>query len=90
MQLKTQISFCSISKKARTFTINFRDTIARWLRLQWPENFIKELSWELDDNTNFFNDSPPCGLAYYSLPVFKRPFIRINNISYCFDYYSFY
>ena len=31
---------------------------------QWPENFIKELFWELNDNTDFFNDSL-CGLAYY-------------------------
>lgn len=56
---------------------------------QWPDNFIKELSWELDDKTNFFNDSPFAGWPIIDLPVFKRPFIRINNISYCFDYYSF-
>lgn len=56
---------------------------------QWPENFIKELSWKLNDNTNSFNDSPFAGWPIIDLPVFKRPFIRINNISYCFDYYSF-
>lgn len=56
---------------------------------QWPENFIKELSWELNDNTNFFSDSPFAGWPIIDLPIFKRPFIRINNISYCFDYYSF-
>ena len=56
---------------------------------QWPDNFIKELSWELDDKTNFFNDSPFAGWPIIDLPVFKRPFIRINNIFYCFDYYSF-
>ena len=46
---------------------------------QWPENFIKELSWELNDNTKFFNDSPFAGWPIIDLPVFKRPFIRIKN-----------
>lgn len=55
----------------------------------WPEKFVKELSWELNDKTDFYNDSPFSGWPIVDLPVFKRPFIRIKGISYCFDYYSF-
>lgn len=56
---------------------------------KWPEAFIEELSWKLNDETGFFNDSPFSGWPIVDLPIFKRPFIRIDNISYCFDYYSF-
>lgn len=55
----------------------------------WPESFITELSWEVNDKTDFFNDSTFAGWPIIDLPIFKRPFIRIDNISYCFDYYSF-
>lgn len=55
----------------------------------WSETFVKELSWELNDETGFFDGSTFSGWPIIDLPVFKRPFIRIDNVSYCFDYYSF-
>ena len=56
----------------------------------WPELFLKELAWEINDkNINFFNDSEFSGWPVIDLPVFKRPFIKIDNQYYCFDYYVF-
>lgn len=55
----------------------------------WPDKFVDELSWELNSVTNFFNQQQFSGWPIIDLPVFKRPFIKIDNIAYCFDYYSF-
>lgn len=55
----------------------------------WPEKFVDELSWELNSYTSFFNQQEFSGWPIIDLPIFKRPFIKIENVSYCFDYYSF-
>lgn len=56
----------------------------------WPESLLKELSWDLNDSqVNFFNNSTFSGWPVTYLPVFQRPFIKIDNQYYCFDYYVF-
>ncbi len=56
----------------------------------WPESLLKELSWDLNDSqVNFFNNSIFSGWPITYLPVFQRPFIKIDNQYYCFDYYIF-
>ncbi|MFF5995178.1 SEC-C metal-binding domain-containing protein [Lysinibacillus sp. KU-BSD001] len=55
----------------------------------WSDEFIDILSYGINEYRAFFNDE-----TYYSgwpnldLPIQKRPFIKINNIAYGFDYYS--
>lgn len=55
----------------------------------WPEKFVNELSWEQNSVPEFFNQSDYSGWPIIDLPIFKRPFIKIDGVSYCFDYYSF-
>ena len=56
----------------------------------WPDSLLKELSWDLhDSHVNFFNDKTFSGWPVTYLPVFQRPFIKIENQYYCFDYYIF-
>ncbi len=55
----------------------------------WSEKFVSSLSYEINDNTGFFSHSEFPGWPIIDLPVQKRPFIKIDNKYYCFDYYSF-
>lgn len=55
----------------------------------WPQNFIDSLSWKLGEETSFFSDENFPGWPIIDLPISKRPFIIIDGVSYCFDYYSF-
>lgn len=55
---------------------------------KWPDKFIKELSYELGECTDFWNVGEFSGWPVIDLPIQKRPFISINNCYYCFDYYS--
>lgn len=55
----------------------------------WPEKFIKSLSWEIGECHNFYNESEFSGWPIIDLPIQKRPFIKIKENYYCFDYYSF-
>lgn len=55
----------------------------------WPEKFVDELSWEQNSAPEFFNQQNYPGWPIIDLPIFKRPFIKIDGVSYCFDYYSF-
>jgi hypothetical protein len=54
----------------------------------WPEPFVRELSWELGEENLFFDGARYSGWPIKDLPVFKRPFIKLDNEYYCFDYYS--
>lgn len=54
----------------------------------WTKVFVDELSWEQDATRNFF-EQEFSGWPIIDLPIFKRPFIKINDLSYCFDYYCF-
>ena len=55
----------------------------------WPEVFLNELSWALNSAAGFFDESQFSGWPIVDLPVSKRPFIKVDSITYCFDYYSF-
>ena len=55
----------------------------------WPEQFVKEFSYECGQDTSFFSHEEYAGWPAIDLPVQKRPFIKIDEQYYCFDYYSF-
>lgn len=55
----------------------------------WSEQFVKELSYEYGQETSFFSHDEYPGWPAIDLPIQKRPFIKINEQYYCFDYYSF-
>lgn len=55
----------------------------------WNEKITRELSFELGEDVNFFSTPDFAGWPIIDLPVHKRPFIKIENEYYCFDYYSF-
>jgi hypothetical protein len=43
---------------------------------------------DINEDQEFFADKEFPGWPITFLPVQKRPFIRINGRSYCFDYYN--
>ena len=55
----------------------------------WSEQFVKELSYECGQETSFFSHDEYAGWPAIDLPIQKRPFIKIDEQFYCFDYYSF-
>lgn len=55
----------------------------------WDEKFFKELSFGLNQDVCFFGSSEFSGWPIIDLPVQKRPFIKIADKCYCFDYYTF-
>ena len=55
---------------------------------KWTDSFVNELSWEQNATPTFF-EQEFSGWPIIELPVFKRPFIKIDDISYCFDYFTF-
>lgn len=54
----------------------------------WNESFVKELSFGLNENTDFGAQTDYAWWPVIDLPTSKRPFIKIDNQYYCFDYYS--
>lgn len=55
----------------------------------WSEQFVQELSYECGEETSFFSHDQYAGWPAIDLPIQKRPFIKIGQQYYCFDYYSF-
>lgn len=55
----------------------------------WNKGFVEALSFGLGDCPDFFSNEEYSGWPVVDLPVQKRPFIKINENYYCFDYYSF-
>lgn len=53
----------------------------------WSDDLINSLSLSLNENKTFFSGEF-AGWPITDLPVHKKPFVKIENISYCFDYYS--
>ncbi|SCX06989.1 SEC-C motif-containing protein [Lachnospiraceae bacterium YSD2013] len=53
----------------------------------WPDSLIKDLSYEIGEDKSFFEDDKYAGWPLLNLPVAKKPFIRVDDTSYCFDYY---
>ena len=56
----------------------------------WPDSFITGLAYQIDEVSSFFaSDSDYAGWPIIDLPIQIRPFITIDDHTYCFDYYSF-
>ena len=53
----------------------------------WPIELLNDLSFSINENQDFFNNEYS-GWPIIELPIFKKPFIKIDNKYYCFDYYS--
>lgn len=54
----------------------------------WDDRLIDSLSWELGECKEFDEEKEFTAWPNMGLPVQKRPFIKVNGISYCFDYYN--
>ena len=54
----------------------------------WSNELIDSLSWQLGECEEFLDDGEFSGWPVTDLPVQKRPFIKIDGVSYCFDYYN--
>lgn len=68
------------------FGTKLRDVLAI---TNWNEKFVKELSYGLNEEQKFFEKSEFAGWPVIDLPIQKRPFIKLDDKYYCFDYYSF-
>ncbi|CVK21860.1 YecA family protein [Sporomusa sphaeroides] len=54
----------------------------------WDARLIDALSFGIGECKTFFDDSEFSGWPIMELPTKKKPFIKIDGISYGFDYYS--
>lgn len=54
----------------------------------WDGRLIDTLSLDIGECKSFFGGSEFSGWPIMELPIKKKPFIRIDGISYGFDYYS--
>ena len=54
----------------------------------WDARLINALSFGIGECKTFFDGSEFSGWPIMELPTKKKPFIKINGISYGFDYYS--
>ena len=54
----------------------------------WDSRFIDTLSYELGECTTFYDESEFSGWPIISLPVMRKPFIKINGKVYAFLYYA--
>lgn len=53
-----------------------------------PKDFLEELSWSQGQDTDFFSNGDYKGWPLRVWPIFKRPFIKLNNHYYCFELYN--
>ena len=49
----------------------------------WPKEFIHELSYEIGECKNFFDDSEYSGWPIFKNPLRRKPFIILNGSAYC-------
>lgn len=54
----------------------------------WPDFFIKQLSYHIGEYNDFYNEKDFAGWPIDVQPVHRKPFVIIEGVSYCFDYYS--
>lgn len=54
----------------------------------WPDFFIQQLSYKVGEYDNFYTDRDFAGWPIDIQPTHRRPFIDVDGVSYCFDYYS--
>lgn len=53
----------------------------------WPDDFIDDLSFEAGENDELFQHEEFPGWPIWNLPVERKPFVKIDNKAYGFDYY---
>lgn len=53
----------------------------------WPDDFIDDLSFEAGSNNELFQHEEFPGWPIWNLPVERRPFVKVDNKAYGFDYY---
>lgn len=53
----------------------------------WPDEFIEDLSFEAGSNNELFQHEEFSGWPIWNLPVERKPFVKIDNKAYGFDYY---
>ncbi len=56
----------------------------------WPVEFINEFCLDIGSDTSFFLHDKYPGWPIWNLPVKYKPFVRIDGVAYCFDYYTFF
>lgn len=54
----------------------------------WNDKLIDSLSYEIGQEKSLFMHEIYNGWPIWNLPVQRKPFIKINGVSYCFDYYN--
>lgn len=54
----------------------------------WSDILVDSLSWSIGECNDFIDNRDFSGWIIRDLPVQKKPFIKINGVSYCFDYYN--
>lgn len=54
----------------------------------WDDRFIDILSAEVNELSSFWKDDEFSGWPLTELPVTRKPFIKIEGVSYCFLYYA--
>lgn len=54
----------------------------------WPRDFVDLLSFGINEVPEFFEKGEFQGWPIIDLPIQKRPFIKLLDGYYCFDYYS--
>jgi hypothetical protein len=54
----------------------------------WSQKFVNSLAYGINENKVFLSDIELSGWPIIDLPIQKKPFIRIEDEVYCFDYYS--
>ena len=55
---------------------------------KWPDSLIEDLSLGIGSDNTFFMHDQCNGWPVWELPVQRKPFIKLNGQSYCFDYYN--
>lgn len=54
----------------------------------WTDTLINDLSLEIGSESSFLNNEEFPGWPILNLPIKFKPFIKIDEIDYCFDYYN--
>lgn len=54
----------------------------------WSNSLVDALSFGLNEYDSFYGETDFSGWPILELPVKKRPFIKLEDTVYCFDYYS--
>lgn len=54
----------------------------------WSQSFLDRLSWSTGQCGTFFEREKFPGWPVIEMPIYTRPFIKIDKKHYCFDYYN--